>query len=49
MWLDRLVMFTDDNAQVGDLVAELARKYPQAKVHHITTDGRLIAFDNSAT
>jgi hypothetical protein len=76
MWHERMVIFTDDDQQIGDLVdpnglanfspqgpfvlfmnrdlyslyaAELARKYPQATVRNITSDGRLVAFDASAT
>jgi hypothetical protein len=76
IWRDRLLMFTDDDEQIGDLVEpdglgnfspqgpfvlfmnrdlhsqyadELARKYPQARLHSVTSDGRLVAFDASAT
>jgi hypothetical protein len=76
MWHERMVIFTDDDGQIGDLVepaglasfspqgpfvlfmnrdlyslyaGELARKYPQARVHSVTSDGRLVAFDASAT
>jgi hypothetical protein len=76
MWHERMVIFTDDDEQIGDLVApdglanfspqgpfvlfmnrdlysqyagELASKYPQATVRSVTSDGRLVAFDASAT
>jgi hypothetical protein len=76
IWRERMVIFTDDDEQIGDLVepdglgnfspqgpfvlfmnrdlysqyaGELATKYPQARVRNVTSDGRLVAFDASAT